>query len=128
MALRPVPPIRVADAEMQPLSLQSLTEAQLKTRAFIPEFIKMHSQISQNLTKNGSLRTRGPLLMFQDVAQGDFFAHVGPLWLPLEALRAPLSSALGSFGSPRVSVSSFFGTFWCHLYDLRQPAKIAIFP
>ena len=77
MALRPVPPMRVADAEMQPSPLLSLTEAQLRTRAFIPEFIKMHSQIIQNLIKNGSLRTRGPLWVFQDVAKGDLFANVG---------------------------------------------------
>ena len=137
MALRPVPPIRVADAEMQPLPLQSLTEAQLRTRAFIPEFIKMHSQSFQNLIKNGSLRTRGPLWVFQDVAQGDFFAHVGALGLPLGARRVPLGSTLGFFGSPRshlglfgsprVSFWSFFGTFWCHLGDLGQPAEIAIF-
>ncbi len=80
MALRHVPPIQVADAEMQPVPLQILTEAQLKTRAFIPELIQMHSQIMQNLIKNGSLRTRGSLWVFQDVAQGDFFAHEG--WGP----------------------------------------------
>ena len=124
MALRPVPPIRVVDAEMQPSPLLSLTEAQLRTRAFIPEFIKMHSQIIQNLIKNGSLRTRGPLWVFQDVAQGDFFAHVGALWLPLGARRVPLGSTLGLLGSPRVSFWRFFGTFWCHLGDLGQPAKL----
>ena len=131
MALRPVPPIRVADAETQHrlLSLRqySLPKAQLKTGAFIPEFNKMHSQSIQKLSKNGSLRARGPLWVFQDVAQGDFFAHVGAFLVPVGALRVPLGSTLGLFGSPRVSFWSFFGTFLCHLGDLGQPAEIAIF-
>ena len=98
-----------------------------KTRAVIPEFIEMHSQIKQNLVKNGSLRTRGPLWVFQDVAKGDLFVHVGAFGVPVVALRVPLGSTLGLSGSPRVSFWSFFGTFWWHLGDLGQPAKIAIF-
>ncbi len=125
MALRPVPPIRVADAETQHrlLSLRqySLPKAQLKTGAFIPEFNKMHSQSIQKLSKNGSLRARGPLWVFQDVAQGDFFHTCGC------ALGTPGESEGPTwlhFGSPRVSFWRFFGTFRCHLGDLGQPRKL----